>query len=367
MAKRSGKNIQTQIQIIDDACVACAIDTSLLDGNHQRIHLIPVDDDLNVTGFDGRFWKYNSANILANAQAYPTKIPGDYHHASLDARETGAKAPASGWLDPASITEESNGIWGDVQWTDAAASAIRKKEFLYISPVFSVDTETNETFALKGFALTHYPNLGELTPVANAQKEKKIMEESKMEELLERFKYMLNLPELATDEEVIAELDKALARLHSLIGSKSTEANTQATSLIDLIQGLEDQTEAVAANSQVDANEFVPRAEFDRLRVEHNAITSEREKDRVETAVNAALETGVIAPASVGWATEYCKKDAEGFAMFVANSAQVVPLGKESAPSVTSAGVLSAEETAVCSQLGISTEDYLKTKKDEVI
>jgi len=159
---------------------------------------MPVDDDLNVTGLDGRKWKYNGANIMANAATYPVKIPGDYHHASLDARKTGVEAPASGWLDPATITEESNGIWGIVEWTESAAQAIRNKEFLYISPVFSVNQQTNETMALKGFALTHYPNLGELTPVANAQKENKTMEESNMEELIERLKYMLNLPTLAS-------------------------------------------------------------------------------------------------------------------------------------------------------------------------
>ena len=43
-----------------------------------------------------------------------------------------------------------------------------------------------------------------------------------MDELLERIKYLLNLPELATPEEILAELEKAVARLSAAIRNTPT-------------------------------------------------------------------------------------------------------------------------------------------------
>jgi len=335
----------------------------------QHVHLIPFDESGMVNGVDGRAWHCNSESILAHAAQYPAQFAGDYFHASIYADKTGAKAPASGWIDPASLVLEANGIWADVQWTDEAAQAIRDKAYKYISPVFSVNPQTQTIIKLKGFGLTHYPNLGDLTPVANAQEEK----ETPMDEVIERLRYLLNLPALATDADMASELDKVVTKLRSNIGS--TETNTQQDmTLLQIADAIAahqgKQAEAIEANAStgsatIDAGAFVPRTEFDRVQTDLNALIGERESNRVDVEVNAALEKGVIAPASLAWAKDYCKKDKQGFAQFVANSAQVVPLGEESNPSATGAGVLTDEETAVCSQLGLSTDDYLKSKAKE--
>lgn len=364
MKRKQRQTSKLDLQQIGVGVVVCSIDLSGLESesNKQLIHLIPVNEVSNVVGLDGRAWKYNAGNVLRNAKAYPVRIPGDYHHASINAGKTGAKAPACGWIEPSSITAEANGIWGEVEWTADAAEAIRKKEYLYTSPVFSVNQATNEILALKGFALTHYPNLGDLTPVANAQ----TMEESQMEELLERFKYMLNLPELATPEEVLAEMEKAVTRMKALLSAESSEAaNTQEQNLIDLIGELETQMADIAANSQQDLSGYVPRGEFDKVKTSLDTITAANEKDRVETAVNAAIEKGVIAPASKKWAENYCRNDAVGFEEFAANAAQVIPMGEEN-HTHQAQGVLSDEEVSMCSQLGINQEDFKKQKELEV-
>lgn len=346
-------NLFHRRETIDLGIVVCSLDDAIED-NRQRVHLIPVDADGMVRGIDGRVWKFNGEKIIANARKYPVKYPGDYFHASIHAPKTGAQAPACGWIDPASLEVNEQGLWGEVEWTERAANAIRGKEYRYLSPVFLADRKTNETVAFKGFGLTHYPNLGSLEPVANQQ------EDDTMEELLERLRRILNLPELATAEDVIAELEKAISLLRGAAGE--AQANAQVSALAEAVVA------AIEANAQgetVDLADYVPRGEFDRLRAELNEVLSERENARVEAAVNEALEKGVIAPASRDWAENYCRKDPEGFADFVANAAKVVPLGEEvngqQAPA--SGDALSAEEVAICEQLGISREDYLKTKK----
>jgi len=350
----------------DVGMVVCSIDLSSMDeSNKQLIHLIPVNENSEIVGVDGRTWKYNAGNVLANAKKTSVKIPGDYHHASMNARETGATAPASGWIDPATLTAQPDGIWGEVEWTQTAANAIRNKEFLYTSPVFTHSKISGEILALKGFALTHYPNLGDLTPVANAQNMEEEQMEEQMEELLERFKYMLNLAELATPEEILAEMEKAITRIKSMMANEASEAATaQNSSLVDLLGQLETEMTQLAANAQ-DVTDFVPRHEFDSVRTALNAMQSEKDETRVATAVNSALEAGVIAPASKDWAENYCRKDSEGFAAFAANAQKVVPMGEDT-HGADPANSLTHEEIAMCSQLGITQDDYKKTKDLEV-
>jgi len=360
-------------QQIEANSVVCSIEANALDdSNVQHVHLIPFNSDGVVNGVDGRSWHCNSASVLAHAAQYPAQFAGDYFHASLKAEGTGSKAPASGWIDPETLALESNGIWADVQWTADAAAAIRNKEYKYLSPVFAVNSQTQTIMALKGFGLTHYPNLGDLTPVANAQNptnpttKENAMDEV-MKEFIERLRYTLNLPALATADEMAKELDKVIASLRS---NTQIEANNQNPTLVEIATAITahvaSQAQAIESNSQMDATTFVPRTEFDRIQTDLNAILSERENNRVELEVNAALEKGVIAPASLAWAKDYCRKDAEGFAQFAANSAPVVPLGTEANSQQHGSTVLSEEEIAVCSQLGLSQADYLKSKNSEV-
>lgn len=347
--------------ILEDSRVVGVIEVNTMnEHNTQHIHLIPVDAKGMVAGVDGRTWHCNSASILAHAKSYPTQFAGDYFHASLDAAKTGVKAPASGWIEPASIKLESNGIWADVQWTGEAAQAIRDKAYKYISPVFAVNPKTKQILRLKGFGLTHYPNLGDLTPVANSQKE------SNMDEIIEEIREALNLPTASNAAEIKTELDKLFSRVGTLAANSQATLNEQITLIESRLMASEEKAaQAIEANSQKNIGDFVPRTEFDRLRQELQALATAQSEKKVELAVNAALEHGVIAPASLAWATDYCKKDPEGFAQFAANSVKVIPLGTDQHASTVNGQALNAEEIAVCSQLGVSTEDFLKFKASE--
>lgn len=344
--------------------VVCSIDLSTLeDGqNSQLVHLISVNANGMVTGVDGRQWKLNADNILANAANAKTDYPGDYHHASLTAKETGVEAPACGWVDPASLVGDENGISGMVEWTDKALNAIQSKEFKYISPVFTYNAG-GETVAFKGFALTHYPNLGDLKPVTNAQ-DNPTLEEKYMDELLEQLRWMLNLPTASTPEEILGELKKLQERLQSHV-SDDEAANAADLNTLETLANIETRLETLAANSQQDLTGYVPRSEFDTVRNELSAITTAAEDKRVETAVNSAIEAGKVSPANKTWAENLCRTNPESFDQFVANSAQAVPLGEDQHGG-EGAQVLTDEETAVCSQLGLSAEDYIKTRKEEV-
>jgi phage I-like protein len=298
--------------------------------------------------------------LMSNAAASKTDFPIDYNHASLDARKTGAAAPAAGWVDHASLEARPDGLYGRVQWNAAAVNHLTEREFRYTSPVFTFNPKTGKTLAYKGSGLTHYPNLGDLTPVANEQ------EDNPMDEIIEEIREALNLPTASNAAEIKIELDKLFSRVGTLAANSDSKLIDQVGLIEARIEAAETKADkAVAANSQADPAQFVPRAEFDRVDSALKKITTTQENQRVETAVNAALEAGKIAPASLDWAKDLCRSNPSSFDQFVANTAQVIPMGENEHGSSGHAETLTAEEVAVCEQLGLATEDFLKSKKEE--
>jgi len=347
--------------------VVCAIDVANLqtDSRRQEIQLIPQDANGRIDGVDGRSWLMDAEALIANAQLSKTDFPIDYNHASLDARKTGAAAPAAGWVDHTSLQARADGIYGTVEWNAPAVNHLVEREFRYTSPVFTFDPATKKTLAYKGSGLTHYPNLGNLKPVVNAQAANS--KENDMDEIIEEIREALNLPTASNAAEIKTELDKLFARAGSLAANSDVSLVDQLSLIEARITTAETKaSETVAANSSApDPGAFVPRAEFDNISTQLKTLTDAAENSRVEAAVNAALESGKITPASLDWAKDYCRKDADGFASFVASNAQVIPMGEDKHASTGASTALSDEETAVCAQLGISVDEFIKTKNEE--
>jgi len=350
---------------IDANTVVCSVDPTGInaESRQQMIQLIPQDANGHVTGIDGRRWQMDAGSIISNAQASKTDFPIDYNHASLDARKTGAVAPAAGWVDRTTLEARPDGIYGRVKWTGAAVNHLTEREFRYTSPVFTFNPKTGKTLAYKGSGLTHYPNLGDLTPVANSNEG-----ESTMDEIIEEIREALNLPTASNAAEIKTELDKLFGRVGTLATNSDAKLIDQVGMIETRIESAEtkaaEAVAAVAANAQGDPAQFVPRTEFDRVDSALKAVTTTQENQRVDMAVNAALDAGKIAPASLDWAKDLCRSNPKSFDEFVANTAQAIPMGENEPGSSGHNSALSHEEAAVCSQLGLSTEDYLKSKKE---
>jgi phage I-like protein len=355
-------NAQDTTHHTDANTVVCAIDPTSIEAEsrQQVIQLIPQDANGRIIGADGRHWLMDANALMAHATASKTDFPIDYNHASLDARKTGASAPAAGWVDHTSLEARPDGLYGRVQWNAAAVNHLTEREFRYTSPVFTFNPKTGKTLAYKGSGLTHYPNLGDLTPVANQQ------EEDQMDEIIEEIREALNLPTASNAAEIKIELDKLFSRVGTLAANSDAKLIDQIGMLETRLANAETKAaEAIAANSQSNAADFVPRTEFDRVKTQLDTITTAAENERVETAVNAAIESGKIAPASKAWAEDLCRNNQASFDNFVTNASQVVPLKQDKHGEHQHSDVLTDEEVAVCSQLGLSKEEFLKSKKEE--
>lgn len=151
----------------------------------EWIHILPAG---RFGGRDGR-GPYVLSDPQAVISATHAFLGGmdmlvDYDHQTLEAIRHSGSVPAAGWFK--AFEARPDGLWGRVEWTEAAAASLAAKEYRYFSPVYDYDALTGEVVRIKMGALTNNPNL-HLQAVASRQGDP-------MNELMERLCYMLNLP-----------------------------------------------------------------------------------------------------------------------------------------------------------------------------
>lgn len=131
----------------------------------RRVKLLPYG---TLQGRDGRGpWilegRAHASDVIATTQRVQggTDMMFDYDHQSALAAVpgVGGTARAAGWIKPATLKAEDDGIYGDVEWTQAAEAAIRAKEYRYHSPHFRAARGTGRITRLVNAGLTNSPNL----------------------------------------------------------------------------------------------------------------------------------------------------------------------------------------------------------------
>jgi phage I-like protein len=130
--------------------------------------------------------------------------------------------------------------------------------------------------------------------------------------------------------------------------------------------------QAAGAGAGADPARYVAVAQFQRVLGELNQLRVERARERAERAVDDAIKAGKLIPAQRQWAISYCQADFKGFGAFAARQPAAFGGAFESAaaatftpppPALAATAALTATETAICAQLGLSPEDYLGRKR----
>lgn len=121
-----------------------------------------------------------------------------------------------------------------------------------------------------------------------------------MDELLERLRWMLNLPVSANAEDILAELEKLKTRIEEGTDIKIAE---NAQNLFDAVQAL---TTKVAANNQApNPAEFVPMAVYQQAIQSSAQVIADSKKQEVEQLITAACNDGrLTGEATIAWAKE---------------------------------------------------------------
>lgn len=360
----------------------------------EWVMLIPAGE---FSGRDGRgpFRLSHPAAVIAatNELEMAAGLPIDYDHATDFAAPRGRPAPAAGWI--CELAERDGALWGRVDWTPHGAMAITSREYRYISPVFQYTPEGEVTRLLRA-GLTNNPNLyltaisaraaasaglraavpanaaGRTANGASAAHHADGAEGKNMETLLDELRKILGLHDGAC-------ADEALAAVRALLsdddGSEEGADNGVGREGGGDGPAAEDAMEAGceggahrAAGDGADLARYVPVAQFQKVLSELNRMRAQSARERAEHAVDDAISAGKLIPAQREWAISYCQADLDGFAAFVARQPAVFGAGaaRDFAPSRpparAGAGVLSATETAICTQLGLDAEQYLLRK-----
>jgi phage I-like protein len=307
------------------------------------VELIPTG---SFRGRDGRgpFHVDDPKAVIDATQALrmDAGIPIDYDHATDFAAPNGQPAPAAGWIKELKL--HANSIWGRVEWTSHGADAIRTREYRYISPVFQFARDGAVVRLLRA-GLTNNPNLY-LTAICAVNDKEGAMDSL----LLAQLREMLGAGDDATADDMLAQIRDLLTAANDDDGDDG--------------DGTGDAGE-VAISRGADPARYVAMAQFQRTLTELNQLRAERGRERAEHAVDTALRSGKLIPAQREWAVAYCQADGRGFAQFIGRQPAILgpshdhESAREQAPRRASE-LLTPDETAICSQLGVRPEDFRK-------
>ncbi len=315
----------------------------------EWIELIPRGPEID--GRDGRNWKLKEPGRVARDSLMRSKglpLPLDYEHASEKRGPKGEEAPAAGWIN--ALEERDGAVWGRVEWTPRGAQMVADREYRFVSPVFFYDQNTSEILFIVSAGLTNQPNL-----VLKA----------------------LNRSDADAREDETAETPKKEPRmtpesLKALCRKLGLQAEASDDAILSAIDTLaDDKAKALNRAETPSLDKFVPRADFDAMKAKAegaqaalNTIQAEASERAITAAVDGAVASGKVAPASKEFYLAMCRKGGlDEFNKFVASAPVLTGavLDKKD-PGASQPGTLTDAEKAVCQAMGLKEDDFLKAK-----
>jgi len=273
-------------------------------------------------------WVMNDASasaLLSASTDQADKYLIDYDHQTLHSKSNGQQAPAAGWFAELAWRPDDGLYAVDVEWTAAAAAAIEAKEYRYISPVLRYNPTTGEVTGLLMAALVNYPALDGLNDLAAAHFILQPTQALSMDidELIERLRYLLNLPTLATDADILAEIDKLKSLIEKDIADDATETTSESLS----VQLAQSQTAQADLSAQLqDPEHFVPAAVVAALQTELADLSALVKAENISKLINPALADGRLSPAQKDWALALGESHLESLAAFLESAQPIAAL-----------------------------------------
>jgi len=310
-------------------------------------------------------------------RAGATEIVVDYDHQTMFGAVpgVGGRAPAAGWIKEFEIRDD--GLWGRVEWTEAAAQAIRAGEYRYISPVY-LHTQAGKVTRLISAALTNVPNLDLAAVAARADL-------TTQEEPMDKIALALGLAQGAGEDAILTAinavltstsaiavalgLDKAAkpeaiaaqaAAFRSNVERVATAAGLQASAKAeDVVTAVQ-----AARAGSVDPAKFVPIEQVTAMQADIKALQEKLTGNEADDAVNAAIRDGKLAPALKEWGLSLHRADAAKFKAFVDNAPSLTAAQRTAATiPAPKNDALDETDIAVMRQMGLTEEQMKNAKK----
>ena len=319
---------------------ACSMSLS---AQSEHFVIIPEGEFRGIDGrpFDAPAWiltPERGHEIVAVLNQQHIDMVIDYEHATLKAIETGEPAPAAGWLKQNGfVYVEGVGICStQFEWTDKAKNFIDSGEYKYISPVLFYN-KTGAVIGLHSVALTNKPNLDQLPEAklaAAAQDFLSTSQDSEMnEELLERLRWMLNLPVSATAEDIIAELNKLASQLTE---TTRTTVAANAQNLFDAVAAIDQLKVAANSQSEPDPAQYVPMAVHKEALAQAISVSANAQVKEVDDLILAACSDGrLTGKATIDWVKDKAKTNPEFVKSYLADLPKIAALSQQQTQTVT--------------------------------
>ena len=351
---------------IEEAALASAIEVVGADGKVKTTFTaIPFGDP--IQGRDGRSWRMVNADHAARVLAATRSRLGNvemalnYDHQPELAIAQGGTAPASGWVKDLKVG--TDGIEVTVEWTPKAEAAIAAREYRYMSPSFMHDQAGNVT-RLNNIALTNNPNFD--LPALAHQEQRKTGEVPDMRKItLSLTTAICAALAIKADDADEAQIAAAIVQLKTGKDGADTALNA-VRSQLGVAEDADQETVLASLDTAKqagapDPSKYVPKDGYDALA----AKVAKIEEARVLASVDAAVAAGKLTPSMKQWAIDLGKKDEPALAAFIDQATPFVGTAKVEGDPKPEKGKLTAEEKAICSQLGLSEADFLKTREVE--
>jgi len=341
---RKQKHIQTAIAV-------CSIEVSQAS---SEVQLTPAGEFSSVDGrpHDAPFWFIDAAIaalIIQRAESLKTPYIIDYEHQTLLSEKNGKPAPRAATFSKFEWREGIGLFAIDVQWTKRARKFIESGEYGFISPVLLYVKGTGEVRGFLHAALTNTPAVDGMNEVAAlAAKYNNLPQEDNTMDR-ELLIAMLSLSADASDDDI----KSAIAALKQA-AKTSGEQGVEITAL---------------KQTQFDPAKHIDLATFEGVKIELATLKQKCLDTEVGDLVAAGLEDGRLLPAQKQWAQDLGESNIAALKAYLDTATGIAALkGKQTggkAPEGDKTQALSETEVAVCSQMGVSPEEYLKNKAEE--
>lgn len=283
-----------------------------------------------------------------------TEVMVDYDHQSFFGVQpgVGGTAPAAGWFKAFEVRDD--GIYGQVEWTAAAAARISAQEYRYLSPLFNTfkDGRVNR---IDNVALINQPAL-DLQAVAAAAN-RFHQEEEEQVTLLEKLAQALGLETSVSEDTIVTTVTAFVADRKSIVTAAGLAEGSTTDQVLTAMKA-----KPVA---EVDTSKFVPMAMFTEVRDELNAFKASSEAKDATEAVNKAIQDGRIPPSQREWAMKAATRDLADFQAFVAKQPVLTERQRVPETIVDGEPVLSEADLVAMKATGVSREAFIAARKLE--
>ncbi|MGB0683397.1 MAG: phage protease [Magnetovibrionaceae bacterium] len=307
---------------------------------------------------DGRSFQFNNADaVIQRSLSAGRDLVVDYDHATDLAPPNGGIAIAAGWITE--LANRNGELWALIRWNAKALAHIRAREFRYVSPTFQVqgDEEGGVVVSLLRVALTNNPALPHMALASQgAANQPNQPKGTKME--LEELIKLLGLPAGSTE----ADVQAALARAQGLANAACTALDLDEDADADAVKT----AIAKASAKEPDPAKYVPAGEVAELAKELNVVKAEMATNQANAAVEEAIKAGKVPPALKSWAIQLATNDPASFKSYLESTPKVIDPDAKSSGGDPATVTLTAAEKEICKNMGLSEDDFLKTRKAEV-